>query len=49
MKKNNKQINIKESEYKKSKKALETLESVKTDINEVQKQVWKIKNKVKQR
>lgn len=44
-----KKINIKESEYKKSKKALETLKGVKTDINELSKVVWKIKNKVKQR
>lgn len=42
-------INIEEKEYKKSKKALETLKEVKKDLNEASKIIWKAKNKVKNR
>ena len=44
-----KQVNLSEAEYRKSKRAIKRLESIKPDVDELHKKIWKIKNKIKGR
>ena len=42
-----KKITIKENEYRRNKRALRRLDSVKKDVDDLHKLAWKIKNKIK--
>jgi hypothetical protein len=40
-------IHLPEKEYRQAKRAIETQKSIRKDVDEIQKKVWKLKNKIK--